>query len=234
MAVSSSIDFSLTAGDIIEEARRKLGIHADEEPLQAQELTTGLRTLNMMLKAWQADGVMCWTFAEGTITLVASDADYVIGSGGSFTTVPFDITSMRITRSSIDLPMQRMSREDYYNLPNKTSTGYPTQFYYDRQRNGGTLFVWPAPDATAGTLKFTYRRIIMDLDASADDFDIPQEWYEAITYNLAVRLAPGVGVVGTEEFKLVKAEADRAYQVVKGWDVAEGHGVISILPAWNR
>jgi hypothetical protein len=231
MTVSSSTDFALTAAELIEEARRKLGVHADEEPLQAQELTTGLRTLNMMLKTWQAEGVMAWTLTEGTITLVDGDADYVVGSGGSFTTVPLEIVDMRITRSSRDMPMHRLSREEYYAIPVKTSEGYPTSWYYDRQRAGGTIYVWPAPDSAAGTLKFTYRRIIMDMDVSADDIDLPQEWHEAIVYNLAVRLAPGLGVVSSPEFAEVKAEAQRTYMVVKGLDAGEGMGSIRILPA---
>jgi hypothetical protein len=155
----------------------------------------------------------------------------VVGSGGSFTTVPLEIVDMRITRSSTDLPMHRMSREEYYALPNKTTTGYPTSWFYDRQRSGGTIYVWPAPDATAGTLKFTYRRIVMDLDASSDDIDLPQEWHKALVYNLAVELAPGAGVVGSDEFKLVAGIAAQSYAAVKGFDTGEGMGSISILPA---
>jgi hypothetical protein len=230
MAVSSSTDFALTAAELIEEARRKLGIHADEEALQAQELTTGLRALTMMLKSWQAEGVMAWTLTEGSFALVESDADYVVGSGGSFTTVPVDILDMRITRSGTDLPMHRMSREEYYALPNKTSEGYPTCWFYDRQRTGGTIYVWPVPDSTGGTLKFTYRRRIMDMDASADDIDLPQEWHRAIVYNLAMELAPGAGVVGTEDFKLVAGIAAQSYQALKGFDTGEGMGSIRITP----
>ena len=231
MAVSNSTDFSLTAADIIEEARRKIGIHADEEPLPAQELVTGLRSLNMMLKTWQADGVKCWTLTEGQLTLTQGNVDYTFGAGGDFTIVPLEITSIRINRGGNDLPMFPLGREDYFDLPNKTVEGYPTQYYYDRQRAGGTLYVWPAPDATAGTLKFTYRRIIMDVDASADDLDLPQEWYEAIVYNLAKKFGENAGVLGSQEGKSVVIEAQRTYEIVKGFDIGEGMGVISIRPA---
>jgi hypothetical protein len=234
MALSSSIDFTLTAAEIIEEARREVGIHADEEPLSAQDLVTGLRTLNRMLKAWQAEGVMCWTMTEGTLTLVASDESYVFGAGGTFTTVPLEITDIRINRGGNDLPMQRLSREDYYNLPNKTSTGYPTCFYYDRQRSGGTLYVWPAPDSTAGTLKFTYRRIIMDVDEASNDLDLPQEWYDAIIFGLAKRLGGHAGVLGSEDGKRVMVEAERSYMAVKAFDVGEGTGSLMITPAGYR
>lgn len=231
MAVSNSTDFRLTAAELIEEARAKIGINADEEPLEAHELVRGLRTLTMMLKAWQSDGVMIWTFSEGAITLAQGDVDYVCGSGGDFITVPFEITDMRINRGGNDIPMFQMSREEYYALPNKTTQGYPTQWYYDRQRDTGTVYVWPAPDVTGGTLKFTYRRIIMDIDAAPDDFDLPPEWHEAIVYNLADRFAENAGLTGTPSAKRVADRAAYAYQRVKDFDVGGGMGSISITPA---
>ncbi|MCP5011491.1 MAG: hypothetical protein GY942_16035, partial [Aestuariibacter sp.] len=101
MAVSNSNDFALTASDLITEARKKIGIHAAEEPISAAELVSGLKTLNIMLKAWQVEGVSFSQYTEGTITLTQSDYDLVFGSGGDFTTVPFDIIDVRITRNSI-------------------------------------------------------------------------------------------------------------------------------------
>jgi len=230
MAVSSSTDFALTASEIVEEARSLLGIHADEEPLEAHELTRGLRAFNMMLKEWQAEGVYISTLTEGTLTLTQADVDYTFQAGGNFTTVPFEIVDMRITRNSRDMPMIEMSRQEYYALPNKTSQGYPTQWYYDRQRSTGTLYVWPAPDATAGTLKFTYRRILMDMDNSTNNLDLPQEWYQAVTYGLAKKLMPRYGGAGTPEGQLVLAEAERSYAVVKGFDVGTGRSSLMIGP----
>ena len=61
MTVSGSTDFSVSANDMVILARRKAGVHADEEPLENVDLQSGLQALNMMLKAWQADGVMTWT-----------------------------------------------------------------------------------------------------------------------------------------------------------------------------
>lgn len=230
MAVSGSIDFSQTASSLIEDARRKLGIHADEEPLAATELATGLRTLNRMLKEWQADNIAISYLTEGTLTLVASQASYSFGSGGDFTTVPFEITQMRIRRNSTDLEMVEMGRQEYFSLPNKDNTGYPAQWYYDRQRSGGTLYVWPAPDTTSSTLRFTYRRIVNDMDATTDDLDLPQEWYDAVVYNLAKKMMPEYGGAGTPEGQLVLAEAARCYDLVKGFDIGTGESSITILP----
>jgi len=234
MAVSNSTNFNETAQEIITDALTELGVWAEEESLEAADLERGLRALNRMLKAWQAEGVMIWTYAEGQLTTVLEQASYEFGAGGDFTTVPFEILDMRINRGGNDLPMNRLSREDYYALPNKTTSGYPTQFYYDRQRSSGMLYLWPTPDVSLGTLKFTYRRTIMDVDSGANDFDVPPEWMEALVFGLAKRLVGAYSMAGKPEAARVEQEAERTYLVVKGFDIGEGVGSIRVTPDRSR
>jgi hypothetical protein len=101
---------------------------------------------------------------------------------------------------------------------------------YDRQRDGGTLYVWPAPDSTAGTIKFTYRRRIMDMDASSNNFDLPQEWYMALVYGLAESLIPIYGKSGTPRAADITQKALGAYTSVKAFDVDEGESSIFMIP----
>lgn len=230
MALSGSTNFSMTAAQIIAEARALLGVLAEEEPMTAADLERGRLHLNLMIKAWQVDGPFEWTKTENTFALVQGDVDYVFGSGGTVTTVPFDITQVRITRNSTDLEMMELSREDYRRLPNKTTQGYPTQWFYDRQQASGTLYVWPAPDATGGTIKYTYRRMIQDIDNQTNDLDFPQEWYEAILYGLADRLAIPYGKAGTAVAASIASIAAVSFARVMAFDTGEGEGSITIVP----
>lgn len=230
MAVSNSTDFKETAQQLIIDAMAELGISEDEEPLEDIDLQKGLRALNRMLKAWQADGVMVWTLTEGMLALVYDQGAYAFGAGGVFTSVPFEIAEMRINRNGNDLPMNRLSRDEYMALPNKTARGYPTQFYYDRQRSGGTLYLWPTPDIGVGTVKFTYSRIIMDMDAGANDIDLPQEWHEAIVFGLAARLVGTYGMAGKPAAGRVEKMAAETYQTVKGFGLGEGQASVRVTP----
>lgn len=234
MAVSSSTDFALTGEQLVREARSAIGIDASEESLEAHELQDGLRMLTMMLKTWQTQGVMYWTMTEGSLTLVQGQASYAFGAGGDFTTVPLDIMDVRITRNSYDLPMMELSREEYQALPIKANQGYPVQWFYDRQRNGGTMYVWPAPDVSVGTLKFTYRRIVMDMDNGTDDIDLPQEWHEAIVYNLAQRMIPRYGPIDAVTAGTVNALATQTYGAVEMFNTGEGAGSFFITPDRSR
>lgn len=234
MTVSGTTAFNLTVSQLVTEARALLGIQDAEEPLQAYELQQGIRALNMMIKAWQIDGPYTWTFTEGQFTLVQNDVDYVFGAGGSFTTVPLEIMSARISRGGNDLPMLQISREEYYNFPNKTTAGYPTQFYYDRQRDGGTFYVWPAPDAGLGTIKFTYRRIIDDAGDGTNTMDFPPEWHEALTYGLAQRLLNYYPNTPQMIVANVMQMAVSSYAKVAEFDAAEGQGSIMVTPWWDE
>ena len=92
-----------------------------------------------------------------------------------------------------DVPLITLSREEYFDLPNKEAKSTPTQFYYDPQLTTGKLYLYPTPDDPEVRLKLTYQRQLEDFDAAADNPDFPQEWLECLTYNLAMRLAPAFG-----------------------------------------
>jgi hypothetical protein len=232
MAVSGSTDFSSTALQIITDARRTLGINAEEEPLDAAELALALPFLTRMLKAWEADTQLGgWLISTLTLTLVQGTKSYLFGAGGSLTTVPFGVLSdppVTINRGSSDIPMYHLSRGDYARIPLKTTQGAPTQWFYDRQRDNGTFYVWPAPDATAGTVTIPIRRRIMDVDASTDNLDIPPEWEQAVVDNLAVALMPTYGVSDLPDSKLIIKRAADGLMTLKMSDIANEDSSIYI------
>ncbi len=243
MTTSGVTSFSSSAAEFIADALNLLGVLAEEEPLPAYDLQRGLRFLTRMFKQWEGLGVGSWLRTEGTFTLTAPTGavgvtGYVFGSGGTFTTIPFDITDARITRGGTDLPLSRLSREEYYALPLKTITGYPTQFFYDRQLTTGTFYVWPTSDAGLGTIGFTYRRRIMDMISGPDNADIPPEWEKAIVENLAYDLASVYGKAGSDEFNKIARDAPISFAIIQGFDVGESEGSITITPddgyGWSR
>lgn len=93
----------------------------------------------------------------------------------------------------IDLPISEIAYQDYQNFPVKSPGTSPTQFNYKPGTTYGSLYLWPCPSDGAERVHFTYERVIEDLDAHSDDFDFPQEWLEALEYQLAVRLARPFG-----------------------------------------
>jgi hypothetical protein len=195
-----------TVRDLIESAFRKIGVVAVDEAMQADQAEQGLRALNRMVKAWQNKGYNLWSVASQSVTLTTA-AVYTLNP-----VRPLDILSCRLKRSGVEMPMIRVTRDEYDNLPVKSAQGTPTQFYYDRQREAARLYVWPVLAAAAGeTLEITYTREFEDM-ALTDAPDLPGEWYDAAVYGLGSRLAddymvnaPNVIARAEEELRLALA-----------------------------
>jgi len=181
------------------------------------------------------DDTIHWT----TIVSVDSSTTLTITSGlasaaadnnnvYTFTTrlnKPLRITSCRrvsgidsgATTTQTEIPLVRLSNQEYFELPSKTNNGLTNHFYYRPNRDDGTLFLWPRPDDPENYIRFTYERLLEDMDATTDNVDFPQEWLECIVYQLAVRLAVPFG----REQKATALLAPIAAELLEGlknWD----------------
>ncbi len=201
MTTSNSTNFSVNRDHLITGALRILGVVAQGESPTDEMVREASEALNMMIKAWQADGMPLWAIKEYNVTLTASDADYRIGTGQSINTPkPLKILSAFFHNgtSNVDIPMILLTRQQYNMLGNKTSEGQPSQFYYDVQNDYGDLYVFPVPDTTAADasnyVRIVYQRPYEDFDSNTDTPDFPQEWYDAIKFGLASRLAAEYGL----------------------------------------
>ena len=200
MATSSSTNFTVTRDQIIAGALRLCGAVALGETPTANQVTEASEALNMLVKAWNADGMALWAIKKYDLPLTLSANSYTIGVGQTVN-IPKPLKVIQAilhdTSSNVDIPMRILTRDEYNRLGNKTTTGQPIQIYYDPQRDYGTLYTFPAADATSVSRKqiqFTYMRPFEDFDASTDEPDFPQEWFEALKYGLASRLAGEYGI----------------------------------------
>lgn len=85
MTTSGTTTLSSTALELITEAYELIRVAKDGESLQPEDTDAALRKLNLMVKAWQADGLHLWTKSEGVLFLVSSQASYAVGGSDSIT-----------------------------------------------------------------------------------------------------------------------------------------------------
>lgn len=215
MATSGSVDFTLTARELIQNAYELAGVYGDGEAVNANDASSALVHLNLMVKTWGAQERL-WVKTETTQALSASTASYTLSAARK-------VLSVRRRTSSIDTPLLEISHAEYQDIPSKAQTGYPLQWYFDRQRSTKLLYVWPVPTAAIAastTLYYTYLRAIEDFDDLANDPDVPQEWLEALTYNLAKRLALLNSVPSTNpaRYAEIKQAAELLYAGLSAYD----------------
>lgn len=230
MATSGSTNFSTSRDNLIKGALRLVGgIGQGETPTTAQ-YNEAADALNMMIKGFTNYGMPLWAIKRYDITLADGANQYTIGASQSINTPkPLKIYGAyrRNTTTNIDVPLQIVSRQEYDLLSNKLAEGPANQVYYEPLGTYGTLFVYPTPDATVAaseTIRLVYQRPFEDFDASSDEPDFPQEWYEVIKYGLAVRLA---GEYGLERFSrsALKKEFEELLDQAQGFNQEE----VSIL-----
>jgi hypothetical protein len=137
---------------------------------------------------------------------------------------PFNVYSAnRESESEIDTPMNYLSYQDYFELPDKIrSSGTPVSYNYDRQLNVARIRVWPVPNDVKTLMKITYAAKIQDFDNNDNTSDFPQEWEDALVLNLAVRLAPSFGKANSQSFIELKAQAMEALDLALRFDNEPG------------
>jgi len=216
MATSGIVTNQLTRNQFIEAALRKLNVLAAGATPTTEDYTNGTFALNALLGEFRALGMPLWARNEYTMSLTASTSSYTIGTGMTINT-PYPIRILQAWRNdtgnSTRIPIDIVPNFNF-NLAPSSSSGFPIQLTYQPKVNTGIIQVWPTPDTSAAsgcTITLVYTRPTEYVSASTDTMDFPEEWYGAIIYNLAVRLAPEWGIPLPDR-QMLKKEADEYLQ----------------------
>jgi len=325
MALSTLVNFTETRDQLITDSLLDIGAVALGQAIGPDLINTAARKLNMMLKAWMADGLNLWKLRETTLFLQKGQNYYQLGPlstdhmttdrpiykstttsalAASTTTIPVSTTSaqtnpafsalnigdivgielsdhtmqwttvstipgttsftipapgltgaalsgatiyaythgierplaiydlMRRDKSDNDVPVLQISRNEMYQFGKKTTTGTPTNFYFNPSIVSGTgnamseqvmgsqsseLWSYVSPGNGTDRLIFNAQYPILNMDSASLDFDFPQEWLLAIQTNLSVLLGPGNGITG-EQFGILRSIAKEEKDRVLAWD----------------
>lgn len=194
MATTGTYTYNPTASTLITEALRMLGVLEESGTASSAQVTDCLPAFEIYFKGLSRYGLNLWRIETQSITLTASDCDYT-------PTKKFLRITDAVYRDSDgeDTTLQRLSREEYWNLADKDETGQPTQFYYDPQetQSESTVYIWPCPDSSNSgsgeSIRLTGTIQAEDVGDGTYTLDIPQEWLETVKYGVATRLAPMYG-----------------------------------------
>lgn len=178
MTTSGTTTFNLDVGELIEEAYERCGL----EVRTGYDARTARRSLNLMFAEWANRGLNLWTVAQATINVTQGTATYTVAEDHA------DILEMVLRRSGTDYEVERISRGDYFLLPNKTTQGRPSQFYYDR-KIAPVINVWQVPENSTDQLIYYYVRRMQDAGTMQNTTDMPWRFYPCMAAGLAYYLA---------------------------------------------
>ena len=106
MSTSGSTDFAVTRDVLITDSLIDLGAISAEDTPSSAIVAHAARLLNMMLKAWVADGLHLWKIRPFTILLEKNKQYYDLSSTGDNASFTMNDTTMRIAGVANDTILQ--------------------------------------------------------------------------------------------------------------------------------
>lgn len=206
MTTSGTATFDLNIDDLVEEAFERLGMRMTS----GNQLKTARRSLNLLFLDWANRGLNLWTIEQATLSVTQGDNELAL----PVDTVNVLSSVIRDSSSSpvIDITIDRISRAEYLNLPNKTTQARPAQIYVERT-NTPKVYLYPAADK-AYTLVYYRIRRIQDAGDYTNTTDINFRFLPCLvaglSYYLSLKFAPDrIGAlkqIYEEEFARAAAE----------------------------
>ena len=117
-----------------------------------------------------------------------------------------------------EIPLARLNRDDYTNLPNKQfQSNRPLQYWLDRQSLSPVMNLWPVPNIAATVMQVVVwsHRHIMDVGTMTQELEVPQRWYEAIVSMLAAKLAMEYVEVDASLIPMLDQKAQQALYIAQ-------------------
>tara|TARA_R110002153_G_C13237777_1_gene490449 strand:- start:671 stop:1207 length:537 start_codon:yes stop_codon:yes gene_type:complete len=155
-----------------------------------------------MFADWANRGINMWTVEQGTINLTQGQGALTLASD------VVDVLEIVLRRDNTDYQVERISRGDFVTLPNKTTQGRPSQFWFNRQIDP-VINLWAVPENSTDQLIYYYVQRIEDAGALVDTTDMPFRFYPCmvagLAYYLAMKRSP-------ERLQLLKSVYEEEFQ----------------------
>lgn len=205
MATSGTTSFDLSFDRIIERAYARCG----KSLRTGYELTAARDNLNLLFSEWGNRGIHLWKIKNQTTNLVANTTTYTAPSDAS------DVLELVFRNTSggttTDTSMTKISRSEYENLPNKYSTGQPSQYYVRRNLANVEISLYQTPNTTDTQINYFYVGRIEDVGTYTNTPDAPYRFLPATVAGLAYYLGQEVAPERAQELeRRYEAELQRA------------------------
>ena len=211
MATSGTVTFQPNVEEIIAEAFERCGM--DPQTQTGDRAVSARRSLNLLFSEWANRGINYWTVEKETLTLVSGQTTPYTLEPGTIDIINAVISDSSGTDTS-DQIINRVSISDYNQLPNKTSSGKPSQYMLDKQSTP-ILYLWQIPDRTTYSIVYWAIRQLDDVTASNQDADIPYRWSDCICAGLASKLALKYA---PDKFQLLEGVYQKSFDLAESAD----------------
>jgi hypothetical protein len=244
MATSGTYSWTTNVSTVINNAFAKINRKGDFETLVAgdKRYDAGLVALNPLLQRNAAYGMPLWAINEAYIPMSTAGLNTTSGTLIGLSQTINQVAPLRIIQAVrqdrsggignyIDVPLEIYTYDYYETLSNKGATGTPVGLFYQAiaasstaTPTSGRIKLWLLPETywtTNGYLYIRYHRPFQDAATGTNEFDFPNYWIQALTYQLAYTLAPDYGLDPTQR-GFLKKDMDFEVDLALSFGTEEG------------
>jgi len=208
MATSGTVAFRPDVEEIITESFERCGV--DIQARTGDHAISARRSINLLFSEFANRGINYWTLSQNTLPLVNGTTSYTLPVG----TIDILDAVIRDSSSNTDQIINRITIQDYNQLPNKDTAGKPSQYMIDRQYTP-VIYFWSVPNTSTYSLVYWAMNQLEDVTLSNQDADIPYRWNDTICAGLASKLAMKYA---PEKFQLLNEMYERSFNFAASSD----------------
>jgi hypothetical protein len=223
MTVSANSSLDYTRDQLLTSAFQLAAVYPAGSTILPEDVDAAATFMNLELFALQAELPILRTEERTTLTLVAGTAEYSLPSDVIDVPVgPNDHVGTIVPSSGGENIVLAMSRQEYLDISDKstTTTGRPVRCYVEKT-SPLKVVLWPAPDSTSVSLRYTKVRLLKDLDTGAVTVDLARRWLKYITYAVASEIALAKSMP-LDRVAFLRSEAERRKALCKADDIQRG------------
>lgn len=208
---SKTYNFNPSNNEIIAQAFARIQVRRTE--ILSQHIQDAVMELNTLFSRLNNMGPNLWTVDLQSIPLIQGSATYSVPAE----TIQVLDVFIRYGSPSTDRILYPISRTEYASLSNKTTQGFPSQFWFDRLISPSlTFYLTPDGGGPYTAYYYRYRQVQDSKIPNGQVAEIPNRWIDAIIAGLAHRLAR---IYAPQLEQIRKMDADEAWNIAATQDV---------------
>lgn len=125
----------------------------------------------------------------------------------------FSLRQLSFSYTQQDIPLARLNRDDYWNLPNKQFQSQRSlQYWFDRQITP-QMYLWPIPDNDFQLFQLVIEKQLQDVGTLTNELYLPNRWVGCVQKQLSHQMALQIPGVDLGRIQYLEGQANQWYEM---------------------
>lgn len=123
----------------------------------------------------------------------------------------FSIRQMVFSTSQQVIPLARLNRDDYWNLPNKQfPSARSLQYWFDRTIDP-SMYLWPVPNNDFQMFQLVLEKQMQDVGSLTNELYVPDRWIASVQASLSHKLSMQLPGVDLTRIQYLEGQAEKLF-----------------------